>query len=47
MVDGAAAAGRQHRGEVNVVFAFTVVDGRVREIELLADPDALTRVDRH
>ena len=45
-LDGAAAAVWQHRGEVKVVFAFTVVDGRVREIELLADPDVLTRVAR-
>lgn len=45
-LDGAAAAVWQHRGEVKVVFAFTVVDGRVREIELLADPDVLARVAR-
>ena len=45
-LDGAAAAVWQYRGEVKVVFAFTVVDGRVREIELLADPDVLTRVAR-
>jgi RNA polymerase sigma factor (sigma-70 family) len=45
-LDGAAAAVWQHRGEVKVVFAFTVVEGRVREIELLADPDVLTRVTR-
>lgn len=45
-LDGTAAAVWQYRGEVKVVFAFTVVDGRVREIELLADPDVLTRVTR-
>ena len=28
-LDGAAAAGWQHRGEVKVVFGFTVVDGKV------------------
>lgn len=45
-LDGAAAAVWQHKGEVKVVFAFTVVAGRVREIELLADPDVLTRAVR-
>jgi RNA polymerase sigma factor (sigma-70 family) len=45
-LDGAAAAVWQHRGEVKVVFAFTVIEGRVREIELLADPGVLTRVVR-
>ncbi len=45
-LDGGAAAVWQHRGEVKVVFAFTVVDGRVREIELLADPAVLTRAVR-
>jgi RNA polymerase sigma-70 factor (ECF subfamily) len=45
-LDGAAAAVWQHRGEVKVVFAFTVVDGRIREIELLADPEVLPRVAR-
>ena len=36
----------QLKGEIKVVFGFTVVDGRVREIELLADPDVLTRAAR-
>ena len=45
-LDGAAAAVWQHRGEVKVVFAFTVLDGRVRQIELLAAPDVLTRATR-
>ena len=45
-LDGGAAAVWQHRGEMKVVFAFTVVDGRVREIELLADPGVLTRAAR-
>lgn len=29
-----------------VVFAVTVIEGRVREIEVLADPDVRTRVGR-
>ncbi len=45
-LDGGAASCWQHLGEVKVVFAFTVVDGRVRQIELLADPAVLTRVGR-
>jgi RNA polymerase sigma factor (sigma-70 family) len=45
-LDGAAAALWQHQGEVKVVFGFTVVDGKVVEIELLADPGVLMRADR-
>ena len=45
-LDGSAAACWQHKGEVKVVFGFTVVDGRVLEIELLADPVVLTRAGR-
>lgn len=40
-VDGWAGAVWQHRGEVKVVFAFTVEDGLVTAIELLADPETL------
>ena len=45
-LDGAAAACWQYKGEVKVVFGFTVVDGKVVEIEVLADPDVLTRAGR-
>ena len=45
-LDGGAASCWQHLGEIKVVFAFTVVEGRVRQIELLADPSVLTRVGR-
>jgi RNA polymerase sigma-70 factor (ECF subfamily) len=45
-LDGGAASCWQHLGEVKVVFGFTVVDGKVRQIELLADPAVLTRVGR-
>ena len=45
-LDGAAAFCWQHKGEVKVVFGFTVVDGKVVEIEVLADPDVLTRAAR-
>ena len=36
MLDGFAAAMWTLRGEVKVVFAFTVEDGLIRQIELLA-----------
>lgn len=45
-LDGGAAAVWQHRGQIKVAFAFTVVDGRVRQVELLADPDVLSRAAR-
>jgi RNA polymerase sigma-70 factor (ECF subfamily) len=45
-LDGGAAAWWQHLGEVKVVFGFTVVDGKVVEVELLASPDVLTRAAR-
>ena len=40
-LDGYAAASWSHRGELKVVFAFTVEDGLVREIEFLADVASL------
>jgi RNA polymerase sigma factor (sigma-70 family) len=45
-LDGSAAACWQYKGEVKVVFGFTVVDGRVVEIEVLADPAVLRRAAR-
>jgi RNA polymerase sigma-70 factor (ECF subfamily) len=45
-LDGGAASCWQHLGEVKVVFGFTVVEGRIKQIELLADPSVLTRVGR-
>ena len=32
-----------HHGETKVAFGFTVVDGLIIEIELLADPDGARR----
>jgi RNA polymerase sigma-70 factor (ECF subfamily) len=45
-LDGAAASCWQLQGEIKVVFGFTVVDGRVVEIEVLADPDVVRRAAR-
>lgn len=38
IVDGAPGAAWVHAKETKVAFAFTVADGRITEIELLADP---------
>jgi RNA polymerase sigma factor (sigma-70 family) len=45
-LDGAAAACWQHQGELKVVFGFTVQDGKVLQLELMADPAVLTRAAR-
>jgi hypothetical protein len=42
MVDGAAGLAWLHGGDPKVAFGFTIVDGRITEIELLADPDVLS-----
>ncbi|HXH78525.1 sigma-70 family RNA polymerase sigma factor [Nocardioides sp.] len=41
IVDGIAGAAWMHRGEARVVFDFTVIDGRIVAIDLLADPEVL------
>jgi RNA polymerase sigma-70 factor (ECF subfamily) len=45
LVDGVPAAVWASDGRPRVVFAFTVVDGRVAAIDLLADPDRLAALD--
>ena len=45
LLDGFPAAVWAVSGRPRLVFGFTVVDGRIAEIELLADTDALTRLD--
>lgn len=45
-LDGSAAACWQYQGEIKAVFGFTVVDGKVVEIEVLADPDVIARTGR-
>jgi RNA polymerase sigma-70 factor (ECF subfamily) len=44
-LDGFAAAVWSVGGTPRVVFGFTVEDGLVREVELLADPEVLARLD--
>ncbi|HMJ55848.1 MAG TPA: sigma-70 family RNA polymerase sigma factor [Polyangiaceae bacterium] len=44
-VDGAAGAAWAPGGQPRAVFAFTIVAGRVAEIEIFAHPDALTRFE--
>jgi len=45
LVDGAVGAVWAPGGRPRVAFAFTVADGRITEIHLLADPERLRRVD--
>jgi RNA polymerase sigma factor (sigma-70 family) len=45
LVDGLAGAVWAPGGKPRVVFGFTVEAGRIVEIELLADPDLLSRLD--
>ena len=39
VIDGAAGAAWQRGGETKVAFGFTIVDGLITEIELIADPE--------
>jgi len=41
VIDGAAGAAWQRGGETKVAFGFTIVDGLITEIELMADPEVL------
>jgi RNA polymerase sigma factor (sigma-70 family) len=45
LVDGLAGLVWSQRGEPQIVFSFTVADGRITAIELLADADYLREVD--
>ncbi len=45
LLDGFAAAARMVGGQPREVFGFTVVDGRIAEIELITEPEALERLD--
>jgi RNA polymerase sigma-70 factor (ECF subfamily) len=45
LVDGVPGAVWAHGGRPRVVFAFTIVDGKVAAIELIADPERLSRID--
>jgi RNA polymerase sigma factor (sigma-70 family) len=42
VIDGAPGAAWVQAGQTRVAFGFTLVDGLITEIELLADPDVLT-----
>jgi RNA polymerase sigma factor (sigma-70 family) len=44
IIDGAAGAAWAPGGQPRAVFAFTVVGGKVAEIEIFADPDSLKRL---
>ncbi|WP_433326820.1 sigma-70 family RNA polymerase sigma factor [Spirillospora sp. CA-294931] len=45
LVDGAAGAVWAPRGRPRVVFDFTVADGRITAIDLIADPEELRHLD--
>jgi ketosteroid isomerase-like protein len=45
LLDGAPAAAWMPGGELRVVYAFTVRDGAIAEIELIADPARLRALD--
>jgi RNA polymerase sigma-70 factor (ECF subfamily) len=45
LVNGVPGAVWAHGGRARVVFAFTIVDGKVAAIELIADPERLSRLD--
>jgi RNA polymerase sigma-70 factor (ECF subfamily) len=45
LLDGYAGALWATAGAPKVVFGFTIEDGRIVEIELLADPESLGRLD--
>jgi RNA polymerase sigma-70 factor, ECF subfamily len=44
-VDGWSAAAWVHHREVKVAFLFTVADGLITGVDLVADPEVLTRMD--
>lgn len=45
LVDGVPALVRAQRGETRVVFGFTVVDGRIAEVDISADPEYIAGID--
>jgi RNA polymerase sigma factor (sigma-70 family) len=45
LVDGVPALVWAQRGETRVVFGFTVVDGRIAEVDISADPEYVAGID--
>ena len=45
LVNGVAGAVWSYRGEPQVVFAFTIRDGKITEIAMVADPGQLSQLD--
>jgi hypothetical protein len=39
------SAGNSEGGKPRVVFAFTITDGKVAAIEMIADPECISRLD--
>jgi RNA polymerase sigma-70 factor (ECF subfamily) len=44
-IDGWTAAAWVHHREIKVAFLFTVVDGLITGVDLVADPDVISRMD--
>jgi RNA polymerase sigma factor (sigma-70 family) len=45
LIDGAPGAIWTHLGETRVVFAFTITDGTITVIDLIADPERIARLE--
>jgi hypothetical protein len=45
LINGAAGAAWMHRGHPRVVFAFTIIDGKIIQIDQLADSERLDELD--
>lgn len=45
LIDGVPGLAWMHRGQLRVVFSFTVTGGRITGIDVLADPSRLARLD--
>jgi hypothetical protein len=45
LVDGAVGAVWVQGGQPRVVFGFTITDGKILEINLVAEPDRLRQLD--
>lgn len=45
LIDGSVGAVWSHRGQLRVVFGFTMTAGKITQIELIADPERLSQID--
>jgi RNA polymerase sigma-70 factor (ECF subfamily) len=45
LVDGVPGLAWAKRGQTRMVFGFTIADGKIVEIQMVADPERLRRLD--